>query len=475
MNNFEEDFDDDDFFSGVFPDIPTEAEQRQEEAVMQLAKEGKLSSITGGNSDSRKRGREAVDDLNLFSSVAGEGTDENDQSKEGYSFPVNLSEAPPFITEKLMAFFLPNVPTNSKPVVVNVIAHANLHCGIDLREVSCAIRTAEYLPEKRIPIATLRLQQPDAVLIVRSSGALTIIGAHSLSEARQAAELGARILRKALNLSFSSFQFRVRSITARFNVCSPVRLDALAQHKFEPDESAGGVSRVLCHYEPDQFNGCTIRMVGSTSTSTASPPSGRKEGRKEGLNLSSDPSSTQDSSHPELPSSIPRRNQWCVSCVVFVTGKLTFLGARSPEELEFAFHAVIPIIALYLGGGGQRSTSETQLEGGSTLRTGDETGETIVLGSTALKKEITCRPPPPKEQVRSVVQQLREKWLEYRKEYQNTEDAFEQYETRDSGAPQYLPDGMVREVHDDDVGDFDDFEDLEDNLDDVMDDDGDDY
>ncbi|CBH16847.1 TFIID-like protein, putative [Trypanosoma equiperdum] len=189
----------------------------------------------------------------------------------------------------------PNADPATVPLVVGIIAQAKLGVGVDLRALSCATRNVEFTPRVRCPAATLRLHEPNAVVQVRTSGLLGIIGSTSVGEARQATELAARIIRKALNLNFSSVQFRVRSLMARFDLCHPIRLDELAKHE-----------GVFCSYEPDRFSGCIVRLSGSS-----------------------------------------RGNQWQVCCTVFVTGKVIVLGARSREELLDAFYTVLPIIAQY--------------------------------------------------------------------------------------------------------------------------------
>lgn len=217
----------------------------------------------------------------------------------------DLDMVPPEI-EDVQQYF-PNVTPKAFPVTVGVLAQADLGIGVDLRELSCATRNVEYMPSSRNACATMRLHEPRAVVLVRNSGSLAVIGAASISEARQAVELAARIVRKALNLNFDAIRFRVRSLMARFNVCSPIRLDDLAHHNFDARESPG-VGGVFCSYEPERFNGCTVRLTGQS-----------------------------------------RSNQWSVSCMVFVTGKITMMGARSPDELRFAFDAMVPIVAKYTG------------------------------------------------------------------------------------------------------------------------------
>ncbi|KPI83694.1 transcription initiation factor-like protein (TFIID-like protein) [Leptomonas seymouri] len=249
--------------------------------------------------------------LQLGSAAAGlgeiPGLDDGTQLGPSAALNADGEEIPPPIVN--IQEYLPNVSPDAFPVVVAVQAQASIAVGIDLAQLSCATRNVEYMPNNRIPSATMRLHEPTAVVMVHNSGALNIIGAASVSEARQAAELAARIIRKALNLEFSSLKFRVRSITARFNVCSPVRLNELARYRVDPATSVG-VAAVQGSYEPERFNGCVLRFLGK---------------------------------------SVRGDNQWSVSCSVFVTGKVQLMGARSMDELRFAFHAFIPVVAQYLG------------------------------------------------------------------------------------------------------------------------------
>ncbi|CCW71871.1 unnamed protein product [Phytomonas sp. Hart1] len=164
----------------------------------------------------------------------------------------------------------------------------------------------------------MRLHEPSAVVLVRNSGALTVVGAAGLSEARQAAELAARIIRKAIGLTIDTFRFRVRSIMARFNACSPIRLDDLAHHSLDARESIG-VGSISCVYEPERFNGCIVRLEGTSAT-----------------------------------------NKWVVTTTVFVTGKMSMLGARSIEELRFAFDTIVPILSKYIGSTGPMDTATSK-------------------------------------------------------------------------------------------------------------------
>ncbi|EAN92868.1 TATA-box-binding protein [Trypanosoma cruzi] len=227
-------------------------------------------------------------DYTLFSSAhnVSRPNDDNDNTN---SEEVRAA-TPPNIQE-----LFPNAAPDTMPVIVGIIAQAKLGVGVDLCALSCATRNVEFVPRNRTPAATMRLHEPTAVVLVRTSGFMSIIGAASVGEAKQATELAARIIRKALSLDITTVQFRVRSVTARFDVGHPIRLEELAQHE-----------GIFCSYEPDRFSGCIVRLAGK--------------------------------SHD---------NQWQVSCTVFVTGKVSILGARSQKELQDAFYTLLPILAQY--------------------------------------------------------------------------------------------------------------------------------
>lgn len=263
---------------------------------------GDNSDEDGGNGDgtepNSKRRKQAMGEYASSLTRYGAG------SSRGGTAVLN-EEAPPPI-ENVQAY-LPNCTPDAFPVVVNVLAQAIIPEGPDLRKLSCATRNVEFMPRSRNASATMRLQDPNAVVMIRSSGSMAIIGAASISEARQAAELAARIVRKALNMDFQTFRFRVRSISARFNVCSPVRINDLATFRLDRDTHRG-LSEVHCSYEPERFNGCVVKLVGAAE-----------------------------------------ENKWIATCLVFVTGKTTIMGARSADELRFAFDALVPILQKYIG------------------------------------------------------------------------------------------------------------------------------
>ena len=151
----------------------------------------------------------------------------------------------------------------------------------------------EYLPHRRIVTATMRLREPSCVCIVRASGRIAIIGAVGPSAAREGAQLCVRIIRRVLELkTLTQFRFRLRSVAARLDLCHPVRLDDL-QREY-PD---------VCAYEPETYCASVIKLQG------------------------------------------PPHNQWRVSFSVYVSGKITTMGARSSAELDAAFRKLLPMVA----------------------------------------------------------------------------------------------------------------------------------
>lgn len=188
--------------------------------------------------------------------------------------------------------WFPNAPPGTKPIITSCVAQAELPVPVDLCALSCGARNVEYLPNRRIVTATMRLREPRCVCIIRASGRIAIIGAVSPSAAKEGAQLCVRIIRRVLEIkSLTQFRFRIRSVAARLDLCHPIRLDAL-QREF-PD---------VCAYEPETFCASVIKLQG------------------------------------------PPHNQWRVSFSVFVSGKITTMGARSSAELDAAFRKLLPML-----------------------------------------------------------------------------------------------------------------------------------
>lgn len=186
----------------------------------------------------------------------------------------------------------PNAPSNLFPVVVGCVAQAQIGVGVDLRKLSCGARNVEFVPSKT-STATMRLREPSCVCLVRNSGSISVIGAVSVSAAKQAVELCVRIIRRVLSdPRIDSFRFRVRSVLTRFSVGHPIRLNNL-QEEFSK----------VCAYEPESFCACIVKLNGTNA----------------------------------FP--------WSVTCNVFASGKVTMVGARSDREVAAAFYTILPMLS----------------------------------------------------------------------------------------------------------------------------------
>jgi transcription initiation factor TFIID TATA-box-binding protein len=198
-----------------------------------------------------------------------------------------------------VAALFPNSDDQAVPRVCNTICYANLGLPIDLRKFACGACFVEYNP-KRNAGAILRIREPPCVAIVRNSGTMILTGASSVGAAKRGAELAARIIRKVLQLGdkLTQIVFRVKSVSVRFDLKHPIRLEEL--HERRKDISS---------YEPESFCGCIVRLKG------------------------------------------PHGNPWSVVAHVFVSGKVTMTGARSLDEVKWAYHTLLPILVKHAKGG----------------------------------------------------------------------------------------------------------------------------
>jgi transcription initiation factor TFIID TATA-box-binding protein len=182
--------------------------------------------------------------------------------------------------------------------VCSTISYVNLGVPIDLRKLACGACYVEFNP-KRNSGAVMRIREPPCVAIVRNSGTMIITGASSVGAAKRGAELAARIIRRVLGLgdTLKEIVFRIKSLSIRFDLKHPIRLEEL--HHAHPD---------MCSYEPESFCACIVKLRGPTG------------------------------------------NHWKVSANVFVSGKVNFVGARTADEVKWAYDTILPLLAPFARG-----------------------------------------------------------------------------------------------------------------------------
>lgn len=172
------------------------------------------------------------------------------------------------------------------PKISNVVAGADLCCIIDLMKVQQLCRNATYNP-KRFPAVIMRIKEPKATALVFGKGKIQILGTKSVDDARLAGRRFARILRKVgFNTRFENFN--VQNVVASVDTKMAIRLEGIAAN---PDHYQ------YARYEPELFPGLCYRV--------------------------------------ESPK---------VTFLVFSTGKVVAVGARSVEHIHSAWQKMYPIL-----------------------------------------------------------------------------------------------------------------------------------
>ena len=221
--------------------------------------------------------------------------------------------APPEVDVKAL---FPNSDEMAQPRICSTICYVNLGVPVDLRKLACGACYVEY-NTKRNAGAVMRIREPPCAAIIRSSGTMIITGASSVGAAKRAAELAARVIRKVLRLGdkLKQIVFRVKSLTVRLDLKHPLRLEDMHLK-----------NQNICSYEPETFCGCIVRLRG------------------------------------------PAANPWKVSANVYVSGKCTFVGARSTDEIRWAYNTLLPIIAPFAKGSTMSQSEEGTQDGYCSCR-----------------------------------------------------------------------------------------------------------
>lgn len=210
--------------------------------------------------------------------------------------PLELPPPPVNVAE-----LFPRSDRLARPRCVMCLAYVNLHTTVDLRELSCNVCNIEFNPAKA-NAAIMRIRDPSCVALIRNTGIVSLTGASSVPAAKRATEIIARVIRKALNKGpeMTKVTFRVKSLTIHFDLKHPIRLE-----DFQTRYPAN------CSYEPESFCGCVVRLNG--------PPS----------------------------------NPWRVACTVFVSGKVSIMGAQTAFQVECAYNTLLPMLAPFAMHGSQ--------------------------------------------------------------------------------------------------------------------------
>jgi TATA-box binding protein (TBP) (component of TFIID and TFIIIB) len=135
----------------------------------------------------------------------------------------------------------------------NVLAHADTHCSINLKQAVRIFPCSEYDPSK---FQSVRIKLEDGSVSVFSTGKLQITGARSVAGAKSVLKKVAYRLKQKLpslksNVKFSSF--RAENILATMDLGFPVNLVGLSRDPL-----------LVTAYEPSRFAAVVIRDPGDT-------------------------------------------------------------------------------------------------------------------------------------------------------------------------------------------------------------------
>lgn len=173
-----------------------------------------------------------------------------------------------------------------QPKVSNIVAGADLGCIIDQKHVVLHVRNATYNP-KRFPAVILRIKEPKATALIFHKGKMQILGTKSVEDARLAGRKFARILGK-LGYATKFENFNVQNVVASVDTNMAIRLEGIVAHP---------VHSQFAGYEPELFPGLCYRVE-----------------------------------NPKL------------TYLVFSSGKVVTVGARSVEHIHEAWEKMYPIL-----------------------------------------------------------------------------------------------------------------------------------
>lgn len=188
-----------------------------------------------------------------------------------------------------MSLVVPQVKPNSVdgegiPQIQNIVATVNTRCKLDLKNISYNSKNSEYNP-KRFYAVVMRIREPRTTALIFSSGKIVCVGAKCEEHSKIAARKYARIIQK-LGYPVKFTDFKIRNMVASCNVGFTIRLESLTL-----------VHHSLCSYEPELFPGAVFRLK------------------------------------------IPK-----IVVIIFVSGKLVLMGAKTKDDIFTAFNKIYPIV-----------------------------------------------------------------------------------------------------------------------------------
>jgi transcription initiation factor TFIID TATA-box-binding protein len=138
--------------------------------------------------------------------------------------------------------------TTDDVICHNVLAHAQTHCNVELRDAIKIFRNAEFDPAK-FSCVRVRYWKPACTISVFANGKLQATGAKTIEDARLAMKMAAyRLLTIGGNSKVRFTGFRAENILATLDLGQPMNLLGLSRDR-----------DIVSTYEPTRFSAVVVR------------------------------------------------------------------------------------------------------------------------------------------------------------------------------------------------------------------------
>ncbi len=140
------------------------------------------------------------------------------------------------------------------PSAVNVMTTNSVGVELDLVEVAKALPNSEYDP-RRFSCCTVRMRKPRTTAMIFKTGAINMVGATSIEEARCAARKIAKKLQVYVNANVRFLNFSIKNIVCVGHVGRSVHVPMLAK-------------RNNLEYNSELFSGLSVKFKDLNTSAT---------------------------------------------------------------------------------------------------------------------------------------------------------------------------------------------------------------
>ena len=184
----------------------------------------------------------------------------------------------------------------SYPYIVNMVSLANLgpNLKLHLKQLALLLKNAEYDP-KRLNAVILRIKEPKTVALIFNSGKFVCTGAKNEEDLKKAARKVGKII-KSLKYDVKLCNFKIINIVSTCDAKFQIKLRQLYLKLNYKNKN----HKNLCRYEPEIFPGLIFPMMSAQ-----------------------------------------------VTFLIFKSGKMNILGAKTRNEIFEAFDKIYPLLTKF--------------------------------------------------------------------------------------------------------------------------------